>query len=81
MEQELFKEALKFTLMVSLVPTAICILAGLVVGVIQSATQIQEQSISYAVKLGGVIVGLVATAPWYSNQFMVLFEKALMFGR
>ncbi len=80
MEQEIFKDALKFTLLISLVPTCICMVTGIVVGVLQSATQIQEQSIAYAVKLGAVVLCLILTAPWYSNKFMILFEKALMFG-
>lgn len=81
MEQEIFKEALKFTLLVSLPPMIVSMTIGLFVGILQSATQLQEQSISFALKLGGVVVTLLLTAPWYSREFSELFTRSLMFGR
>lgn len=81
MEQEIFKEALKLTLLVSLPPMVVSMSIGLAVGLLQSATQLQEQSISFALKLAGVVVTLLFTAPWYSREFSELFARSLMFGR
>jgi type III secretion protein S len=80
MEQEIFKEALKLILMVSLPPTLVSMSIGLLVGVIQTATQIQEQSISFALKLAGVVITLMVTAPWYSREFFEFINKALLFS-
>jgi|1048.fasta_scaffold18087_3 type III secretion protein S len=79
MEQEIFKEALRLILMVSLPPTLVSMFIGLLVGVLQTATQIQEQSISFALKLAGVVVTLVVTAPWYSREFFEFINKAFLF--
>jgi flagellar biosynthetic protein FliQ len=40
------------------------LLVGVVIGMVQAATQIQEMTLSFIPKLLGVVAILVATGPW-----------------
>jgi len=52
------------------------LLVGLVVGVLQAATQIQEQTLSFIPKLLALVVALVVMGPWLLN-FWVVFTESL----
>ena len=41
---------------------------GLVVSILQATTQVQEQTLGFAIKLIAVVITLVATAPWLGSQ-------------
>jgi len=41
---------------------------GVLVSLVQALTQIQEQTLSFAIKLVAVIVVMLATAPWLGAQ-------------
>lgn len=61
---DLGQQALTITVMLA-APLLIAALAtGLVVGLFQAATQIQEQTLSFIPKLLAMVVALVATGPW-----------------
>lgn len=79
MAPDFFVEALRLTLFISLPPLLVSVVVGLIVGVLQAATQIQEQSISYALKLIGVVITLMITAPWYCREFSEFVTKSLSF--
>ena len=53
--------------------------AGLLIALIQTATQIQEQSITYVVKLGAAVAVLALLAGWYSAE-LVGFMTELLSG-
>ena len=52
---------------------------GLVVGTLQAATQVQDQSVGYVVRLLAVVVSLVVLLPWMLDRLVVysadLFER------
>ena len=52
---------------------------GLVVGTLQAATQIQDQSVGFVVRLLAVVVSLVVLLPWMLDRLVVysadLFER------
>ena len=48
--------------------TIVGFIIGLVVGVLQALTQIQDQTLSFALKLIGVIMTLVISAGWLGSQ-------------
>ena len=61
-------DALKLTLILSMPPIVVATLVGLLVSLIQALTQIQEQTLSFAVKLICVSVVLVVTADWLGGE-------------
>jgi len=74
----IMREALYLVLLLSAGPMLASMLIGLVVGVIQATTQIQEQTLSYVPKLTGVFVTIAVLGPWILAQTVrftvVLFE-------
>jgi len=71
---ELTVQALMLVLILSLPPIIVASVVGIVVSLIQAVTQIQEQTISFAVKLVVVIATIVLTARWVGGE---LFNYSL----
>ena len=71
-------KALYLTLWLSLPPIVAAAAIGLVFSMLQALTQIQEQTLSFAVKLVAVCVTLVLTARWMGgelyNYTLYIFE-------
>lgn len=61
---DLGRNALTTTVMLSAPLLMAALLTGLVVGLFQAATQIQEQTLSFIPKLLAMVVALIATGPW-----------------
>lgn len=76
---DLTVHALMLVLLLSLPPIIVASVVGIVVSLIQAVTQIQEQTISFAVKLIVVFVTIVITARWMGgelfNYSLTLFEQ------
>ena len=57
----------------------IVLVVGLVVGLLQAATQVQDQSVGFVVRLLAVVVSLVVLLPWMLDRLVVysadLFER------
>lgn len=60
----LTSQALLLTLMLSMPVVAVGALVGLLVGLFQGLTQIQDQTISFALRLIASVVVLLLTARW-----------------
>jgi len=58
------REALLLALLVSAPPLGAALLVGGVTGVLQAATQVQEQSIGVVPRLVAVLGALALAAPW-----------------
>ncbi len=58
------REALLVLLAVSAPPLAAALLVGIVSGVLQAATQVQEQSLTTVPRLAAVLVALACAGPW-----------------
>ena len=56
--------ALTITVMLSAPLLMAALLTGLIVGLFQAATQINEQTLSFIPKLLSMVIVLVATGPW-----------------
>ncbi len=67
---QLAYQALLLILILSGPPIFISMALGLFVAVFQAATQIQEQTLSFTVKLIAVIVTLLILGGWLSAQIM-----------
>lgn len=61
---KLIRDAFYMVLLISLPPLAAGMLVGLVVSILQAATQVQEQSLSFVPKLVAVFLTLALLAPW-----------------
>lgn len=62
--------AVVLVLLLSMPPILVATFVGVLVSLIQALTQIQEQTLGFAVKLIAVVVTLVATAPWLGAQIV-----------
>jgi len=67
---QLSYQALLLILLLSGPPILISTLLGLVVAIFQAATQIQEQTLSFMVKLVAVILTLFVMGGWLAAQIM-----------
>lgn len=67
---QLSYQSLLLILLLSGPPILISTLLGLVVAIFQAATQIQEQTLSFMVKLIAVILTLFVMGQWLAAQIM-----------
>lgn len=65
---ELAQKAIKVTLLVSLPILGIGLIVGVVVSVLQAATQIQEMTLTFVPKILSILIGLFLLLPWIMNQ-------------
>ena len=65
---ELAQKAIKVTLLVSLPILGIGLLVGVLVSILQAATQIQEMALTFVPKILSILVGLLFLLPWIMNQ-------------
>lgn len=54
------------------------LLAGLIIGVFQAATQIQEQTLSFIPKLGALVVALLLLGPWLLQMLLNFTENLFL---
>ncbi len=67
---QLSYQALLLILLLSAPPILISTILGLTVAIFQAATQIQEQTLSFMVKLFAVILTLLFMGGWLAAQIM-----------
>ena len=65
---ELAQKAIKVTLLVSIPILGIGLLVGVLVSILQAATQIQEMTLTFVPKILSILVGLLFLLPWIMNQ-------------
>ena len=70
------REGLILVLLISGGPMLASMLVGLLVGIFQATTQIQEQTLSYVPKLIAVFLSLLVLGPWMLMQ-AVRFARLL----
>ncbi|WP_242347008.1 flagellar biosynthetic protein FliQ [Anaeromyxobacter terrae] len=69
------REALLLVLAVSAPPLLAALAVGLVTGVLQAATQIQEPTVGVVPRLAAVFVALAVAAPWIGAR-VVQFARS-----
>ncbi|GHE26391.1 type III secretion system export apparatus subunit SctS [Vulcaniibacterium thermophilum] len=75
---ELTKQALWLTLILSGPPIAAASIVGLVVAFIQAATQLQEQTFTYAVKFVVIVITLFVTASLIGGTLYTFADRLFM---
>lgn len=73
----IFKQGLWLIIILSAPPLIIATVLGLVVSIVQALTQIQEQTVSYVVKLVAVGVVLALTGQWIGGELIILTVRCL----
>ncbi len=63
-------QALLLVLILSMPPIAVASLVGIVIGLFQALTQIQEQTISFAFKLAAIILVIFLTMGWVGAELI-----------
>ena len=63
-------KAMKLMLVLSIFPVAVATIVGLVVGLFQTVTQIQEQTLPFGIKLIAVILCLYLLSGWSGEYLM-----------
>ena len=72
-------------LRLSLIPILVATVIGVIVSLLQALTQIQEQTLGFAVKLIAISVTLLACASWMGAQLLLytqdIFEHFPLLGK
>jgi type III secretion protein S len=71
----LTSRALLLVLMLSAPPIIVASVVGVLVSLVQALTQIQEQTLGFALKLTAVVITIFATASWLGS---VIFEYSVV---
>jgi|UniRef100_A0A7C5AMU1 flagellar biosynthetic protein FliQ len=74
---EVARQAISVTLMVSLPILGIGLLVGVLVSLLQAATQIQEMTLTFVPKILSIFVGLLFLLPWIMNKLMGFFFEVI----
>lgn len=69
---QLAYQGLLLILILSAPPILVSMFFGIIVAIFQAATQIQEQTLSFTIKLVAVTVTLMLTGPWLGSMIMSL---------
>ena len=67
---EIFREAIMLAFKLALPVLLVAMIVGLVIAILQAATQIHEQTISFAPKAVAVGLTLFFLAPWTVNEII-----------
>lgn len=62
------REALYLSVLLVAPPVGAALAAGLAVAVVQTSTQVQEQTIGFAVRSGAALLALGLCGPWIAAQ-------------
>jgi type III secretion protein S len=74
---ELLQKSMLLLMMTAAPAVAAAALVGLVIAVVQAATQLQDQSISQAVKLGAVLIVLLVAGNWMASEIWRFADQLL----
>lgn len=71
-----FSQALWLMICMAAPPLLVATITGVVVSIVQAVTQIQDQSLSFVVKLAAVSISLSAMGRWFSSEIIQLANIA-----
>jgi len=72
---DISRAAVQTILLVSAPMMMAGLVVGLIIGIFQAATQINEQTMTFAPKIVAVMVALVLAAPWIINLLVTYTEN------
>ncbi len=71
---ELIRQSMFLVLMLSLPPIFVASIVGLLFSLFQAITQLQEQTLSFGIKLIAVSITLFLTAGWMTGQILLIAD-------
>ncbi len=71
------KNAIQLTLLLSLPMLGIGLIVGVIVSIIQAATQIQEMTLSFIPKILAIFLALLFSFPWLMDK-MITFTRTIL---
>ena len=71
----LITQAFYLVLMLSMPPIIVASVVGVLFSLFQAITQLQEQTLSFAIKLIAVCLTLFLTAGWLSSELLAYAKK------
>jgi flagellar biosynthetic protein FliQ len=77
---EMVREALIITLKIAIPILAAGIIVGLVISLLQSVTQIQDQTIAFVPKIVVMVLALIVLLPWIFSRMMEYASELFRFG-
>ena len=72
---KLFTDAILQVIYISAPPLGISVIVGLIISILQAATSIQEQTLTFVPKLFAVFITMIIFASWIINGFVIYTEK------
>jgi type III secretion protein S len=76
--QNLARDAIALILWLSLPALAVAALTGILVGLVQSVTQIQDQAVSYGIKVIAVSATVFFTGAWMKQELLRLLARIFL---
>ncbi|SPY40302.1 type III secretion system export apparatus subunit SctS [Proteus mirabilis] len=73
-------KAIYLIILLSAAPIAIATFIGLLIGLLQTITQIQEQTLPFGVKLVGGFVCLLMMMGWMGDKLLIYAKEMLTIG-
>lgn len=73
-------KAIYLIILLSAAPIAIATFIGLLIELLQTITQIQEQTLPFGVKLVGVFVCLLMMMGWMGDKLLIYAKEMLTIG-
>lgn len=74
---QLTQQALGLVLMLSAPPVIIAAVVGLLIAIVQAATQIQEQTVQHAAKFGAIVLTLFLCASFLGGALLQFADRIL----
>ena len=71
---EIFREVIMLAFKLALPVLIVAMIVGLVIAILQAATQVHEQTLSFAPKAIAVGLTLFFLAPWMTNEILDFFN-------
>lgn len=73
-------KAVYLVIILSAGPIAVATFVGLIIGLLQTITQVQEQTLPFGIKLVSVFVCLLITMGWMGDKILVYAKEMLVIG-
>ncbi|CRL63846.1 MULTISPECIES: type III secretion system export apparatus subunit SctS [Proteus] len=73
-------KAVYLVILLSAAPIAVATFVGLIIGLLQTITQVQEQTLPFGIKLVSVFVCLLITMGWMGDKILVYAKEMLVIG-
>ncbi|EST57580.1 MULTISPECIES: type III secretion system export apparatus subunit SctS [Gammaproteobacteria] len=73
-------KAVYLVILLSAGPIAVATFVGLIIGLLQTITQVQEQTLPFGIKLVSVFVCLLITMGWMGDKILVYAKEMLVIG-